>query len=459
MMNMNEDVKDFFETYKHLPIPVLVHRDQKIEAVNQSFAGTFGYKVEELQDLSIKNLIKSNRGAVSYGQNQKLITIKPKSGRQIWCTMRESKLDKFTISVITPTSKEEVNLETVKEKEKQLRSLAQHIPKTFFVLFQNTMDIAVSQGPGLKAFDCSRTKLEGKQLSEILPPNKLSEIEGYLKRTWAGEEVKLYKKIKNVQFKIEFIPVLDDNGRVLSSLMISQDVTSEVEADRENLRDEKMLLTSRISRSIAHEVRNPLTNIDLALDHLKENEKSISEEAELYFDIISRNSKRINNLINEILQSTKPTSIQLKEVVTNDLIKAVEESTKDRFELTNVKFHKRNSLRDKTVCIDFDKMVMALTNIVINATEAVPTNSGEVWLSLWENEGNAVVSIRDNGKGMNEEELERIYDPFQTGKRGGMGLGLTSSLNIIKAHDSRIHVKSKPGEGTTFYCYLKMGPC
>jgi PAS domain S-box-containing protein len=459
MMNMNEDVKDFFEAYKHLPLPVLVHRDQKIETVNQSFASTFGFKVEDLQNLSIKNLIKSNRGPVSYGQNQKLITIKPRSGRQIWCTMREGKLDKYTISVITPTTKEEVNLETVKEKEKQLRSLAQHIPKTFFVLFQNTMDIAVAQGPGLKAFDCSRTKLEGKQLNEILPPNKLSEIEGYLKRTWEGEELKIFKKVKNVHFKIEFIPVQDDYGKVLSSLMISQDVTRQLEADRENLRDEKMLLTSRISRSIAHEVRNPLTNIDLALDHLKENEKSVSEEAELYFDIISRNSKRINNLINEILQSTKPTSIQLREVPTNKLIKAVEESTKDRFELTNVKFHKRNSLRDKTVCIDYDKMVMALTNIVINATEAVPTNSGKVWLSIWENEGRAVVSIRDNGKGMNDEELERIYDPFQTGKRGGMGLGLTSSLNIIKAHNSKIHVKSKPGEGTTFYCYLNPGPC
>jgi signal transduction histidine kinase len=452
-----KDKEVFLQAYKYVPIPVLVHRDLTIEFVNQPFADSFGYRVDELKDLSIKNLIKPNRGSVNYVNNQKLITVKPKSGKQVLCSLRESKVSNFTIYIITPTTREEVSLETVKEKEKQLRSLAKHIPNTFFVLFQNVMDIALSQGPGLKAFDCSRINLEGKRLSEILPPNKLSEIEGFLKRTWEGKEVKIHKKIKNLHFKIEFIPVLDDRGSVMSTLMITQDITNELEQDKENLRNEKMLLSSRISRSIAHEVRNPLTNIDLALDYVMENENSISEEANFYFDIINRNSKRINNLINEILQSTKPASIQLKEVVTNDLIKAVEKSTKDRFELTNVKFHKRNSLRDKTICIDYHKMVTALTNIVINATEAVPTSSGEVWMSIWENEGNAVVSIRDNGKGMSEEELEKIYDPFQTGKRGGMGLGLTSALNIIKAHNSKIHVKSKPGVGTTFYCYLKLG--
>ena len=452
-----KDKEVFLQAYKYLPIPVLVHRDLTIEFVNQPFADSFGYRVDELKDLSIKNLIKPNRGSVNYVNNQKLITVKPKSGKQVLCSLRESKVNNFTIYIITPTTREEVSLETVKEKEKQLRSLAKHIPNTFFVLFQNVMDIALSQGPGLKAFDCSRINLEGKRLSEILPPNKLSEIEGFLKRTWEGKEVKIHKKIKNLHFKIEFIPVLDDRGSVMSTLMITQDITNELEQDKENLRNEKMLLSSRISRSIAHEVRNPLTNIDLALDYVMENENSISEEANFYFDIINRNSKRINNLINEILQSTKPASIQLKEVVTNDLIKAVEKSTKDRFELTNVKFHKRNSLRDKTICIDYHKMVTALTNIVINATEAVPTSSGEVWMSIWENEGKAVVSIRDNGKGMSEEELEKIYDPFQTGKRGGMGLGLTSALNIIKAHNSKIHVKSKPGVGTTFYCYLKLG--
>jgi signal transduction histidine kinase len=99
---------------------------------------------------------------------------------------------------------------------------------------------------------------------------------------------------------------------------------------------------------------------------------------------------------------------------------------------------------------DSQKLEIALLNLIINAVEAVDNETGKIILGCEELENNVHFTIADNGIGMNEEELKVLFDPFYTNKKGGVGLGLTTTQNIINAHQGKIQVESKYKEGTTF---------
>jgi signal transduction histidine kinase len=99
---------------------------------------------------------------------------------------------------------------------------------------------------------------------------------------------------------------------------------------------------------------------------------------------------------------------------------------------------------------DKEKLKIALLNIIINAIEAIDNTKGELTISLVQNEESYSLDISDNGCGIPQENLSKLFEPYFTSKRNGIGLGLASTLNIIQAHNASIEVKSKVGAGTTF---------
>ena len=101
-------------------------------------------------------------------------------------------------------------------------------------------------------------------------------------------------------------------------------------------------------------------------------------------------------------------------------------------------------------------MKIAFLNIFVNAVEAMEPGKGILKITTWLNGGFVVVSIADNGKGIPQRDIEKLFDPFFTAKQGGMGLGLTSTKNIISSHSAAIEVTSLLGQGTTFHIYFKL---
>src|SRR5690606_383444 len=100
------------------------------------------------------------------------------------------------------------------------------------------------------------------------------------------------------------------------------------------------------------------------------------------------------------------------------------------------------------------KLVIAMTNIMINAVEAMEYGKGELTITLDENGPHYFVSIKDNGKGIPAEYQQRLFEPFFTLKRNGIGLGLSASYSIIQSHKGDIRVESEPGKGTEFIISL-----
>src|SRR5690606_30809494 len=204
---------------------------------------------------------------------------------------------------------------------------------------------------------------------------------------------------------------------------------------------------------IAHEVRNPLTNILLAVSQFKQ-EPPGSEDSPLYTDIIERNCIRINQLITELLHSTRMIELHMQPHGVNELTEKALGLAQDRLQLHEVKVEKRLVDPDIVVPADAEKVEIALLNIIINAIEAMSPGKGELNICTARQNGKALIQISDNGIGIPEEMRTKLFDPFFTNKRKGSGLGLTSTQNIIINHKGNIHVDSEPGKGTTFSIML-----
>lgn len=211
---------------------------------------------------------------------------------------------------------------------------------------------------------------------------------------------------------------------------------------------EKNVVTGRIARVIAHEVRNPLTNINLACEQLR-SQMSGTENADMLFNMINRNSERINQLVRDLLQTTRMAELSFSQASVNDILNASLHLASDRIELNQIIVIKNYNTKICLVSMDVEKMKIAFLNIIVNAIEAM--NKNGVLEIITSKKGNrCIVKISDNGRGMPKEEVNRLFEPYFTTKENGNGLGLANSKNIILEHKGSISVVSEPAKGTTF---------
>lgn len=246
----------------------------------------------------------------------------------------------------------------------------------------------------------------------------------------------------------------DVNEQVIGYQGVIEDVSEKKKIQQELIRLEKLMMTGNIARSIAHEVRNPLTNIGLALEQFH-SELPEGHDLDIYYDIIKRNVHRINELITAMLNSSKPSELDLQPQLLNQVIDEALAIAADRLRLQEVTLEKRYADELKPLPLDQEKIKMALLNIINNAIEAVPPQQGKIMIKTGEDARYQYVQISDNGPGIDQENIEKLFDAFHTSKSGGMGLGLTATQNIVNSHRGKISVDSTVGQGTTFTLAFK----
>jgi len=230
---------------------------------------------------------------------------------------------------------------------------------------------------------------------------------------------------------------------------ILHDITTLRKEERVTLQAEKLAATGRLVRTLAHEVRNPLNNITLSVEQLQQ-DKELEDSAELYLDIIQRNALRISALINELLNTSKPGDVVPEEKILQSVLDEVIAAAIDRITLKKIKLEVHYPDEEVIVMADGEKLKLALLNVVINAVEAMEENKGVLDISLMQLRHTAVLKITDNGCGISEENITRLFEPYFTQKRNGMGLGLAFTLNILQAHKATIDVSSGEAMGTSF---------
>jgi PAS domain S-box-containing protein len=237
---------------------------------------------------------------------------------------------------------------------------------------------------------------------------------------------------------------------------IIHDLTLRKQAENDMLIAERLALTGKISRTVAHEVRNPLTNVNLALDQLREETPAENESAKMYLDVIERNAKRIGKLVDEMLDSSKATQLDLMLTPVSEIIDETVSMAQDRLQLKQIKLLTEYQHDLPPILVDKAKIQIALLNIIINAVEAMIPGEGVLKIETSTIDKVLTIAISDNGKGISGDEIGKLFDPFFTSKVNGMGLGLTSTKNILNRHNAKIAVKSELEKGTTFAVHFTL---
>ncbi|HEV8283948.1 MAG TPA: ATP-binding protein [Chitinophagaceae bacterium] len=197
-----------------------------------------------------------------------------------------------------------------------------------------------------------------------------------------------------------------------------------------------------------HEIRNPLTNINLAVFMLKAEIKM--GDIDKYVDIIDRSSVRINEILNEFLQSSRNDPAKRDRISINQLLDEILVIVKDRLILKNISVKKFYTTSFCELLLDKPKITIALLNIIVNAIEAMTSENGELKLTTLLRNGKCIVTIEDNGCGINKKNIKKIFKPYFTSKPNGMGIGLAATYDILAAHKAGVNVESEENKGTRF---------
>jgi signal transduction histidine kinase/putative methionine-R-sulfoxide reductase with GAF domain len=215
------------------------------------------------------------------------------------------------------------------------------------------------------------------------------------------------------------------------------------------IRSEKLAALGQLAAGIAHEIRNPLTSINILIHSLTENLPSENTHRE-DLKVIEEEILRINEIVNQFLRFAKPAPPLLDKT---DLIPIFEET----LQLLRPQIEKGKIAVQKEfeplplITVDREQIKQVILNLLMNAIQAMP-GGGQLSMSgRFSRDGYWVeLTVQDSGVGIPPEDLDKLFDPFFSTKEGGIGLGLSIAHRIIDQHHGKIEVESNPGKGTLF---------
>jgi len=227
-------------------------------------------------------------------------------------------------------------------------------------------------------------------------------------------------------------------------------------ANRRLIQAEKLASIGRISASIAHEIRNPLTSVKLNIQKVMESE-GLNDIDKEHLDISQEGIGHIENFIKELLNFTRESELQLNYFSVEQIVDESIKMIRNTLKLKDVELTKEVQERLPYVLVDGDKIRQVLLNILHNACEALEKGGKiTITLSLLKGRRGRKVTIRisDNGPGIPKKDKENIFEPFYSTKEKGTGLGLTVVQKIVEAHGGTVGIESRLRHGTKLWVEL-----
>src|SRR5436189_2058307 len=337
-------------------------------------------------------------------------------------------------------------LKELKTRENKYRNLFEHSKDAVFIADDKLNFIEVNDA-AIQLLGCSEKNLNGRNLFEFISENRDTTREILKAASVEDAEIKIVNEKKEIRDCLLSLNYQEQSEGERLVHGIIHDITKIRVAEIANLQAEKMAANERLTRMLAHEIRNPLNNIILYIDQLLAEDKDDSQMG--FMDIIHRNSLRINHIISELLNMAKSSELLFEMHSLEDILEESLSVTSDRINLKKINVKKDFPSTPVFIKADKAKLAIAFTNIIINAIEAMDTN-GSLTTSVTASGNNYEVSIKDNGPGIPQDYVSKLFDPFFTLKKNGMGLGLTASYSIIQSHNAKISMQSQVNKGTEF---------
>ncbi|MEI0684325.1 ATP-binding protein [Brachyspira pilosicoli] len=275
-------------------------------------------------------------------------------------------------------------------------------------------------------------------------------------------DTKIIKDDKNDRMlQIDILP-LGDSGIIIGTLIKIFDITKSYESAQKLKRAEQLASFTTLAAGVAHEIKNPLGSISIYVQLIEKiikknmnNDCQCYNEFRDYCNIIKEEISRLEDTINSFLFSVRKLVLNLEDININSLILSTVDFLKYEIENNNIKIDIKFDIENLILKIDEKYIKQCLINIIQNSIDSIiekkkhnksDENNISIKLKLLDNY--ALISIKDTGIGIKEEELSKIFEPYFTTKRNGTGLGLTNVIRIIEAHNGSFNIESKYGVGS-----------
>jgi two-component system sensor histidine kinase PilS (NtrC family) len=298
-------------------------------------------------------------------------------------------------------------------------------------------------------FNRAAQEITGYRIEEALNLTIWEMFPAMVRNVYSGQfEISAARKDGiNLNLRFAVSPVMIDEKNTAGYVWNFDDVTELRLLERQMRQKEQMAAIGAMSAGIAHEIRNPLASIAGSFNLLQSDLKLSTDQRQLV-EIITRETERLNRTITGFLGYARPLSPNRREVNLKGLISETVQLMRNSPELKQT--HKIETwLRPVRASVDESMMRQVFYNLASNAFKAMP-DGGTLSISLEGRNGNALIQFEDTGVGLGEEEIKRLFVPFNSSFRNGTGLGLPIVYQIITAHNGTISVQSQKGVGTTF---------
>jgi PAS domain S-box-containing protein len=488
-----EKFRNLFKSIQY-PVSIYVGREGRLIEYNEEFKKMFGYTDEELKDKPFLDFVHPDDHALvleryktKYSEEELPLVYEIRAVNKkeeiipleisVGTYKKEGKVIGIEVMLRDITEKKKAE-EALRESEERLRTLYENIPDPLAVYVGREGHLLEYN----KAFrdqwlGYTDEELKAKTfLDAVHPDYHAMLIEEYKKEHSEKDfpimyEVKCVNKYGEIRpFEISVGPY-KKKGRAIGIEVLHRDITERKEMERklqeyaEHLEDmvdertrelmesqerllkaERLAAVGQLAAAVGHDLRSPLSAMRNACYFLKMKlGSSRDEKVKKMFGVMDSEINYANNIVTDLMDFSRVRKPDLKKV---DLISSIQDA------VAQLKFPENVTLTKKfsevpAIEADPDQVRRIFQNITLNGAQAMP-NGGELTISTRKDGDFVEAAFTDTGVGIPEENMSKLFTPLFTTKAQGVGLGLAICKNIVEAHNGRIEVKSKLGEGTTF---------
>lgn len=249
--------------------------------------------------------------------------------------------------------------------------------------------------------------------------------------------------------KDEIGHLIQEYNNLIVQVQDSADIIAQTERD---------MAWREMAKQVAHEIKNPLTPMKLSIQYLdkmvKSNPDKAREITEKVANTLVTQIDSLTNIANEFSNYATMPRANNSKIVLNEVVEAVHDLFRKR---EDMQITMSEPIEDLEVYVDRNQLLRILNNLVKNAIQAIPEDRrGKIQIELKKQNGKAIISVKDNGKGIPDYMKQKVFTPNFTTKSSGTGLGLAISANMIDSMNGRIYFETVVNEGTVFYVEIPL---
>ena len=336
-------------------------------------------------------------------------------------------------------------------------SLVEHMP-VGLVAIDPGERIMVLNDTAEKLLDRPAAGLLGKPAQGILPPACLEVLRGVApERPIVEKEFDCaIREGRTIPLEMTAAVLKDDDGVLIGRIALLRDLSELRHLRREVERSQRLAAVGSLAAGVAHEIRNPLSSLKGFATYFRQRYGSVPDDVKMA-DIMIREVDRLNRVITELLEFSRPMVLKKEETDAAGLVRRVLDTIERQAAERGIAVRAELPPGLPAVLIDADRVTQVLLNLFLNALAAME-RGGVLSVGLALQEGRTLrITVGDSGAGIRRDDLGRVFDPYFTTKASGTGLGLAVVHRIVEAHGGEIRLESEPGKGTTFTVLLPAG--